>query len=250
ETKRERNRAQFVFGLHKNSAVLRELAPQNFHDRRPGRDRITGAVAHTGGDQSVRDRLVAIHRDLGASASFGDMLKLIPFRQHVADGIGVASRKRHDGGVDDALVFAGELFFDQLRQFLDIETKNFRDQTENENIFTLVLGGSAQRFHRQAGDRHADVNETLVVEVRLNVVRIVKQDTAFFEKVDVVLITVLIKSDKKVGFITGRKNFARAHAHLENRRLARNGGRDGHVSHDVLVATSREPREKRASGLN
>src|SRR6202022_311349 len=77
ETKRERNRTQLVFGLHKNSAVFRELTSQHFHDRRPGRDRITGAVAYTGGDQSVGDRLVAIHCDLGAPTGFGNVLKLI-----------------------------------------------------------------------------------------------------------------------------------------------------------------------------
>src|SRR6266446_3013988 len=47
ETKRERNRAQLVFGLHKNSAVFRELASQNLHDRRPGRDRVTVASFST-----------------------------------------------------------------------------------------------------------------------------------------------------------------------------------------------------------
>src|SRR5947208_15880730 len=41
ETKRERNRAQLVFGLDKNSSVFRQLAPQRFHDRRPRRDRVT-----------------------------------------------------------------------------------------------------------------------------------------------------------------------------------------------------------------
>src|SRR6202043_3575967 len=101
-----------------------------------------------------------------------------------------------------------ELFLDQRGKLLNIEIKNFRDQTEHENVFALVLGGPAECFNRQTRDRDADIHETFVVEVRLNIVGIVKQDAAFFEKVDVVLITVLIKSDKKVGFITGRKHFA------------------------------------------
>jgi hypothetical protein len=82
--------------------------------------------------------------------------------------------------------------------------ENFRDQAEDENVFALVLGRAAERFNGQAGDRHADVNETFVVEVRLDVVRIVKQDAALAEKIDVVLVTVLIKRDQKIGFITGR----------------------------------------------
>src|SRR5438132_9099251 len=134
KAERQRHGAKLVFSLHEYSAVLWKLAPEYFHNRRPGRDRITGAIAHARGDQSVSDRLIAIHRDLGASPGFDDMLKLIAFRQHIADGIGVASRKRHDGRVDDALVFAGELFFYQLLQLLDIETENFHDQAEDENV--------------------------------------------------------------------------------------------------------------------
>src|SRR5207248_5633594 len=99
-------------------------------------------------------------------------------------------------------------------------------------------------------DRHADINETFVVEVRLNVVRIVKQHAAFFEKVDVVLIAVLIKRDQKIGFVTGREHFARAHADLKNGRSARDGGWNRHISHDVVVAASGQSREKRAGGLN
>ena len=67
-------------------------------------------------------------------------------RQHLADGIRVASCKRHDSSVDDALVFARELFFNQPGQLLDIEGENFRDQAEDENILALILGRPAQRF--------------------------------------------------------------------------------------------------------
>ena len=94
--------------------------------------------------------------------------------QDLADGVSVAGRKSHDGRVDDALIFAGKLFFDQRCQLLDVETKNFRNQTEDENVFASVLGRAAERFHRQPCDRNADIHETFVVEVRLDVVRIVK----------------------------------------------------------------------------
>ena len=181
------------------------------------RDRITGAVTHPGGDQSVGEGLVAIHRDLRAIALLGHRhLKLILLRQDVADRVGISSRKRHDGGVGDARVFAGEFFFDQRRQLLDIEIKNLRDQAEDKNVFAFVFRRPAQRLNRQSGDRHADVNETFVVKVRLDVVGIVKQDPAIFQKADVVLITVLIERNQEIGFISRGKNFTRAHADLED----------------------------------
>ena len=179
-----------------------------------------------------------------------DHLKLILLRQNVADRVGVAGRERHERGVDDALVFAGEFFLDQRRQLLDIEMKNLRDQAEDENVFALVLGRAAERFDGQAGDRHADVNETFVVEVRLDVVGIVKQDAALFQKVDVVLVTVLIKRDEEIGFVAGGENFARADADLENRRTAGDRGGNRHVSHDVLVAAAGEPGEESAGALD
>src|SRR2546430_5519895 len=46
-------------------------------------------------------------------------------------------------------------------------------------------------------------NKTFVVEVRLDVIRIVKQHAAFAQKIEVVLITVLIKRDEEIGFIAG-----------------------------------------------
>ena len=64
----------------------------DFHDGRPRRDRITGAVAHTGGDQSVGERLIAVHRDLRAAARFREVLKLIMLRQDVSDRVSVTGR--------------------------------------------------------------------------------------------------------------------------------------------------------------
>ena len=128
--------------------------------------------------------------------------------------------------------------------------ENLRDQSEDENVFALVLRGSTERFDRQSGDRHPDVNEALIVEIGLDVIRIIKKNAAFLEKADVVLITMLIKRDQEIRFITRRKHFARAHAHLENRRPARDGGRDRHVSHDLLRAASSEPGEEGARALD
>src|SRR5260370_29260939 len=65
-----------------------------------------------------------------------------------------------------------------------------------------------------------------------------------------VLITVLIKCDQKIGFVTGRKHFARTDADLKDRWTTGNGGGNRHVSHDVLIAASGQSRQKRAGGLN
>ena len=65
-----------------------------------------------------------------------------------------------------------------------------------------------------------------------------------------VLVTVLIKRDEKVGFIASREYFAGTDPDLKDRRAAGDRGRDRHVSHDVLVAAPGQPREKRAGGLN
>ena len=95
---------------------------------------------------------------------------------------------------------------------------------------------------------HADVDEPFVVEVRLDVIRIVKEDAAVFQEADVVLVAVLVKGDEEIGFVARGKNFAGADADLENRRPAGDGGRDRHVGHDVLLAAAGEPGEKGADG--
>ncbi len=130
--------------------------------------------------------------------------KLVMFCQNIADWISVAGLEGHERGVHDALVFAAEFFADQCFQLFDVEIENLRDQPENENVFAFVLGGAAERFDGQTCDGNADINETFIVEVRLDVVGIVKQHAAFFQEIEVVLVTVLVKRDEKVGFITGR----------------------------------------------
>src|SRR6266550_3974800 len=88
----------------------------------------------------------------------------------MTDDHGVTGLKCHQRRVDDALVLAAEFLGNQPFQLVSVEIENFRDQTEDENIFAFVFGGAAERFDRQTCDRHADVNETFIVEVRLNVV--------------------------------------------------------------------------------
>ena len=158
--------------------------------------------------------------------------------------------ERHQCCVYDALVFATELFGDQSFQLFDVEIENFCDQAKDENVFALVLGGAAERFDGQTSDRHADINETFVVQVRLDVVRIVKQDPALAQKTDVVLVTVLVERDQKISFVACRQDFAGADAHLKNGRPTRDRRWNRHVRHDIVFATAGEPREERPGGLN
>ena len=90
----------------------------SFHHGRPRRDRITGAEAHAGRDQAVGERLVAVHRELRATARSRDVLKSIMFGEDIADRIRVAGVERHQRGVHHALVLATEFFGDQPFQLV------------------------------------------------------------------------------------------------------------------------------------
>ena len=65
-----------------------------------------------------------------------------------------------------------------------------------------------------------------------------------------IFVTVLIERHEHIRLIAGGEDVAGAHAHLEDRRTARNGGRDRHVRHDVLVGTAGEAGEEGADRLD
>ena len=65
-----------------------------------------------------------------------------------------------------------------------------------------------------------------------------------------VLIRMLVKRQQHIGLVPGAEHFARADAHLENRRPAGNRRGDGHERHDLLFAASGKPRQETANGLN
>src|SRR5262249_4566527 len=153
---------QLVLSLHKNTSVFRQLAAQYFHDRRPRRDRVTGSETHSRGDQSVGEGLVAIHRNLRATTRSGDVIETIVLCQDVSDWIRVASLKSHQRRVHDALVFAGKFFADQSFQLVGVEVENLCDQSEDENVFTFVLGRATQRFDGETGDGYTNINKSLI----------------------------------------------------------------------------------------
>src|SRR4030095_15918142 len=172
------------------------------------------------------------------------------FGEDISNRVPIAGLKGHQSRVHDALVLSTEFFGDQSFQLVGVEIENFRDQAEDENVFAFVLGRAAERFNGQSSDRHGDVNEPCVIEVRFDVVRIVQQYAALAKKTYVVLVTVLVKRYQKIGFITGRQHFARADAHLKNRRTTRDCRRDGHVGQDVVLTAAGQAGEERAGGLN
>ena len=81
-------------------------------------------------------------------------------------------------------------------------------------------------------------------------VAVVEEDAARSKRFDMGVVTMLIERHQHIRPVTGREDVTRAHPHLENGRSARDGGRNRHVGHDVLVAASGEPGEEPADSLD
>ena len=93
--------------------------------------------------------------------------------QHVAEWVAVTRVECRERVLDDALVFAGEAFGDQFLELRQIKIKHLRDEAERINVFPLVLGCAADGFHRQTGNRDAEVMIILLpFGLRLDVVGI------------------------------------------------------------------------------
>ncbi|MPN24506.1 hypothetical protein SDC9_171905 [bioreactor metagenome] len=63
-TQRQRDGSNLVFALDECATVLRQLAPEDFHDVRPRGDRVSSAEAHAGCDDAKSKSLVPVHHDL------------------------------------------------------------------------------------------------------------------------------------------------------------------------------------------
>ncbi len=128
--------------------------------------------------------------------------------------------------------------------------KHRGQQPQHENILPLVLRRAADRLDRQPRDRHAHVDEPLIVQIRLHVIGIVQQHAALAQRFDMIAVGVIVKRHQKIRLIARGEHFARAHAHLENRRPARDRRGDRHVRHHLLLAPTGQPREQRAGTLD
>src|SRR5215204_5963229 len=61
---------------------------------------------------------------------------------------------------------------------------------------------------------------------------------------------MIVKRQQQVGVITGAQHLTAPDADLEDGRPSRDGRRDGHESHDLLLTASSEPGQEAADRLN
>ena len=81
-------------------------------------------------------------------------------------------------------------------------------------------------------------------------IRIVDEDAPGAQRMDVAVVTMLIKSDKEVRIVTGREDVAGPHSHLKDGRTPGNGRRNRHVGHHLLVGSAGEAGEESAYRLD
>lgn len=208
-------------------------------------------MTHARRDQAVGERRVAIHRDLRPRR--GSTLRPVETAEDFPNAVArprVTRIERQHRIAHEVLAFPAETLLHELRQLRDIEPEDPRDQTEHEDVLPLLLRVAADRLHRRRRDRHANRGETFVVRIRRHVILVVDQHPAGPQRLDVVLVTVLVERHEEVRRVAGREDVSRSHPHLENRGSAGDRRRNRHVSHDVLIATPREPGEKSADRLD
>ena len=114
----------------------------------------------------------------------------------------------------------------------------------------LSIGRAANGLNRGAGDRDANIIDPLVVSVRLNEIRVVNADAPIAQRTDMVVVTVLVEGDQKIGVVSRGENFARAQVHLENGWPSGDSRRNRHVGHDLPGAASCQTRQETANGLD
>src|SRR3989442_14457737 len=90
----------------------------------------------------------------------------------------------------------------------------------------------------------------LPLRLGFDMVRVIQNDAAFLDRIDVVLVRMLIKGEQDIRVIARAEHFARPDADLENRWSTGNGGRNGHEGHDLLFTPPSQARQKAADGLN
>ena len=165
--------------------------------------------------------------------------------------VAVAGGKGSQGVRHHGRILAGETFLNQLGELLHVEVIDFCEQSERVNIFALVAAGPADGLDHEARNGHAHMAVTVLpLRLRCHMIRIIKHDAAELDRLDVVLVAVLVEAEQHVRLITRAQNFARADADLEDGRPAGNGGGNGHEGHDFLLATTRQPGEETADGLD
>ena len=77
EPNRHRHCCQLVFRLNEETAVLRQLSTQHFHDRRPRSDRIARSITNAASNQTKRDGRVPVHRNLRWTRIIRSMKRIV-----------------------------------------------------------------------------------------------------------------------------------------------------------------------------
>ena len=193
--------------MNERAAVFGQLAPQNFHNVRPGGDRVAGAETHACGNQSESQRFIASHHHLlpGFALALDEFKSL----QHIAQRVAVTGMEGGQRVVQHAHVFAAEALANKLFQFGHIQIEHLGHQTQSKNILPLVLRRPANRLDRQTRNRNSEMMIFLLpFGLGLHVVRIVKHDAALLERIDVLFVGVLVKGEQHVGVVPGAEHFA------------------------------------------
>src|SRR5581483_10237567 len=102
-----------------------------------------------------------------------------------------------------------------------------------------------------AGDRHPHMPILpFPFRLGLHMVRIVKKNASLAQRGDVVFVGMLVEGEQNVRVVSCAQDFARANAHLEDGRTARNRGGNRHKGHHFLFAAPGQARQETADRLN
>ena len=215
-------------------------------------DRATTAST-TGRAQITLDGNTAIERDLRAAGRRDRAVDSFEAVEEIAEIVlrpRVAGVEREHRVADDVFVLAAKALLDERGELRNIEVEDPCDDAEHVDILALVFRRAADGFDGARRDRDGNLREAVVLGVGGDVVGVVEEHATGAQRTDMRVVAVLIKRHEHVRAVAGREDVAGAHAHLENRRTARDRGRDRHVGHDVRIAAAGEAGEEAADRLD
>ena len=163
---------------------------------------------------------------------------------------GVTGVERIHAVSQDVFSLAAELALDDSGELFPVEVEHGADHPEDEDVLAAVLGGASDGFHGRRREWDADVMNAPLVSGLLNLLRIVEADATVLEGLQVAVVAVLVEGYQDVCLIPGMEDFPGAEVNLENGWAARDGGRNGHVGHDILSGATGESAKHAAHGLN
>ena len=140
----------------------------------------------------------------------------------------------------DILRLFAKFSSDDLAHAIGIELVDGAEEAEDENVLTARLRAAADRLDGRGGEGDSDVDDAALVFDLFYLIAVVEADAAVFERLEVVVVGVLIKGDQGVRFVPGVEDIAGAEVDLEDGRPSGNGGGDRHVGHHLLSGRASE----------